>query len=63
MTHAGRRWTSLEGGNREVDRRGRNLERLWGLKGAHRQPCRGRLKQIRVGVMSKVASKLSPAKW
>jgi hypothetical protein len=60
-TRAGRRWTSLEGGNRGVDRRGGNLRRLWGLKGTDRQPCHGRLKQIRVGMMSKVASEVSCA--
>jgi hypothetical protein len=58
-TRAGRRWTSLEGGNRGVDRRGGSLRRLWGLKGADRQPCHGRRKQIRVGMISKVASKVS----
>jgi hypothetical protein len=42
-----------------VDRRGGNLGLLWGLKGADRQTCHGTLKQIRVGMTSKVASKMS----
>lgn len=58
-TRAGRRWTRLEGGNRGVNRRGRNLDRLWGIKRAHRQPCHRMLKRTWVGMVSKAVSKVS----
>ena len=58
-THAGRRWTRLEGGNHGVNRRGRTLDRLWRIKRAHRQPCHRMLKRTWVVMVSKAVSKVS----